>query len=212
MKTLSKLFLALALSAALAAPLLGAEEKKKKAEEAKARQFYGVLSCAKCTLKEADGCQAALTREVTNKEGKIAKMTTLLAKNEAANDFHGQICSPGTKLSITVTGTVSGQGKDKVISATKIQKAKSEFHGTLACAKCTLKMKEAEGCQAALTFQGKDRDGKAKETTVSLIQNQAAKDFHSHICAPGTKLKVAVKGYLSGQGNRKELVASSIAK
>ena len=117
----------IALSLALALPL-SAVEKPAAAKEApkKERNFTGSLSCAKCTLKKTESCQAALTikrkTKKTDDEGKpiYRTLVRLLKNNDIAKAFHGNICPPNKKVAVKVTGKLEGKKKDRTIVASKI--------------------------------------------------------------------------------------------
>ena len=78
----------------------------------------GAGQCAKCSLKQTDACQNA----VVVKEG--GKDTTyLMAKNDVAQKFHGNVCK-GVKQ-VTVTGSVSEKDGKRIITASKVAEVKS---------------------------------------------------------------------------------------
>ena len=125
-KTYSVLF---ALSLALALPLSAVETPAATdATPKKERNFRGELSCAKCTLKKAESCQAALTikrkTKNTDDEGNpiIRTVVRMLKNNQAAKDFHGNICAPNKKVAVKVTGVLEGEKKNRIIVASKIAK------------------------------------------------------------------------------------------
>ena len=102
MKTLS---IVTAVLAALALPVLG-------------ETFEGEATCAKCTLKQAEKCQFAIT--VTDKDGK--KETLLAENNKVAKDFHENICK--TTMKVKAEGTVAEKDGKKLITLTKVEEAK----------------------------------------------------------------------------------------
>lgn len=109
---------------ALAIPFVAtADEGEKKAK--KERKTKGVLVCAKCSLKKTDSCQAALTINRKNKQGKEINRVFLLTNNDVAKAFHKNICS-GDKVPVNVTGVRNGKGKNMTITASKIEKAKAK--------------------------------------------------------------------------------------
>lgn len=120
MKVFHSILVVVALS--LAIPSVAAEEKK---AEKKERIIRGVLACAKCTLKKTKSCQASLTVERKNKQGEQIKRVILLKNNETAKAFHDNICSPGDKVPVKVTGVIEGKQKNRMIVASKIEKAKA---------------------------------------------------------------------------------------
>jgi hypothetical protein len=100
--------LAAALSFAIALPALAGDEVTIK----------GDAKCAKCALKEGDKCQTVIQAE--GKEGKT--VTYYLAENQAAKDFHPNVCKTSKK--VTAKGTVKEvNGKQELtlasISATE---------------------------------------------------------------------------------------------
>ena len=108
---------------AIAIPFAASAEEKKAAK--KERTTKGVLVCAKCSLKKTDSCQAALTINRKNKEGKEINRVFLLKNNDVAKAFHKNICS-GDKVPVAVTGVREGKGKNITITASKIEKAKAK--------------------------------------------------------------------------------------
>ncbi len=78
----------------------------------------GDATCAKCTLKTADSCQAAIT--VTGADGK--KETLLADKNDVAKGFHKNICQSTEK--VTAEGVITEKDGKKTIALTKIAAAK----------------------------------------------------------------------------------------
>lgn len=95
---------------------LHAEEGVKPA--AAATKIEGEATCAKCTLKTADSCQAAIT--VTGADGK--KEVILADKNDAAKAFHKTICQDTVK--VTAEGVITEKDGKKTIALTKITEAK----------------------------------------------------------------------------------------
>ena len=77
----------------------------------------GEGKCAKCALKETDKCQNVV---VVNEDGK--DVTYYLADNKVAKDYHKNVCTKTTKT--TVTGDLEEKDGKKVITASKIEKAK----------------------------------------------------------------------------------------
>lgn len=122
-KSKMKIFQSILVVVALSLAILSVVAEEKKAEK-KERNFRGELACAKCTLKEAKSCQAALTVQRKNKQGEQIKRVILLKNNETAKAFHDNICSPGDKVAVRVTGVIEGKQKNRMIVASKIEKAK----------------------------------------------------------------------------------------
>lgn len=111
---------------AVAIPLGTFAEEAEKAKKAKKeRTLKGVLSCAKCSLKKTESCQAALTTKRKNKQGKEIERVLLLKNNEVAKAFHGNICS-GDKVPVAVKGVREGRGKKMIFVASKIEKAEKK--------------------------------------------------------------------------------------
>jgi hypothetical protein len=76
-------------------------------------KLEGTATCAKCDLKTADKCRAAVV--VTTADGK--KETYLSAPNLEAKKLHEEICDAGKPA--TVEGTVTEKDGAKVITITK---------------------------------------------------------------------------------------------
>ncbi len=105
---MKKLFiLSIGILASLALSLQAGETKK----------LEGEATCAKCTLKQVDACQAAIT--VTSADGK--KETFLADKNDVAKAFHKNICTDTKK--VKAEGTVTEKDGKKTIALTKIDVA-----------------------------------------------------------------------------------------
>jgi hypothetical protein len=85
---------------------------------AEATKIEGEATCAKCTLKQVDSCQAAIT--VTGADGK--KETILADKNDVAKAFHKNICTDTMK--VKAEGTITEKAGKKTIALTKIEEAK----------------------------------------------------------------------------------------
>lgn len=102
-KILFKLSLAAFLAVGLAAPGVADETTT----------VTGKVTCGKCLLKKADGCQNVLVAE--GKE-------YWLAKSEAASKF-GHVCK-GEKLA-KATGTVSEKDGQMWLTATSMEEVKS---------------------------------------------------------------------------------------
>src|SRR3954470_18396870 len=80
----------------------------------KEQTIKGKAECAKCSLKETDSCQMA----ITTKDG----TKYLVENNKLSKDFHSNICK--ASKDVEVTGTVEEKGGKKLISAKKIDLAK----------------------------------------------------------------------------------------
>ena len=91
------------LLAAISIPAFAAEVK-----------LEGEAVCAKCNLKQASACQAAIT--VTGADGK--KETILADNNDVAKAFHKEICTDTKKVKIE--GVVTEKDGKKTIALTKI--------------------------------------------------------------------------------------------
>lgn len=78
----------------------------------------GEAKCAKCSMKEGDKCQTVIQTEAKN--GK--QETYYLADNQAAKDFHHDVCTGSKK--VTATGTVKEVNGKKELTVTKIAAAK----------------------------------------------------------------------------------------
>lgn len=83
-----------------------------------ATKISGEATCAKCTLKTAESCQAAIT--VTNADGK--KEVILADKNDVAKGFHKTICKD--TVNVTAEGVITEKDGQKTIVLTKIEEAK----------------------------------------------------------------------------------------
>ena len=79
----------------------------------------GEGKCAKCSLKETDACQNVV---VVEEDGKT--VSYYLAPNKTSKDYHKSsgICSKTVKT--TVTGELKEEDGKKVITASKVEKAK----------------------------------------------------------------------------------------
>jgi hypothetical protein len=78
----------------------------------------GEASCAKCDLKVATACQAAIT--VTGADGK--KEVILADQNPVAKGFHKTICHDTVK--VNAEGVITEKDGKKTIALTKIEEAK----------------------------------------------------------------------------------------
>jgi hypothetical protein len=78
-------------------------------------KIEGKATCAKCDLKIADKCQAAVV--VTTADGKTE--TYLSEPNDQAKALHKEICKGGKDA--TVEGTVSEKDGKKTIAITKYE-------------------------------------------------------------------------------------------
>ena len=100
---MKKLTLLTTILAALAIPAFAAETK-----------IEGEAVCAKCNLKTATACQAAIT--VTGADGK--KETILADNNDVSKAFHKQICQDTKK--VKAEGVITEKDGKKTIALTKI--------------------------------------------------------------------------------------------
>jgi hypothetical protein len=83
-----------------------------------AKKIEGEATCAKCTLKVATACQAAIT--VTGADGK--KEVILADQNDISKGFHKTICTTTEK--VTAEGVITEKDGKKTIALTKIEVAK----------------------------------------------------------------------------------------
>jgi hypothetical protein len=72
----------------------------------------GTLKCAKCSMKEAEKCEAVLVTADGTKY--------YLGKNDAGKAAHKEICK-ADKEGVSVTGTVTEKDGKKMIAATKVE-------------------------------------------------------------------------------------------
>ncbi len=80
------------------------------------KTLTGQIACSKCTCKKTKKCGPAFVQK--DKDGKV---TVLLITGKGAKSIaHKEICKPGTKLDVTVTGTI----KEGNIVASKVAKKK----------------------------------------------------------------------------------------
>ncbi len=100
---MKKLTLLTTILAAFAIPAFAAETK-----------IEGEAVCAKCNLKTATACQAAIT--VTGADGK--KETILADNNDVSKAFHKQICQDTKK--VKAEGVITEKDGKKTIALTKI--------------------------------------------------------------------------------------------
>ena len=90
------------------------------ADTGKETTLDGKMVCAKCVLHETKECQNVLQ---VQQDGKTVNY--YLAKNDVSNNFHDQICgTDGEKA--TVTGTVSEKDGKEMLTASKIEAAKTD--------------------------------------------------------------------------------------
>ena len=100
---MKKLTLLTTILAALAIPAFAEETK-----------IEGEAVCAKCNLKTATACQAAIT--VTGADGK--KETILADNNDVSKAFHKNICQDTKK--VKAEGVITEKDGKKTIALTKI--------------------------------------------------------------------------------------------
>ena len=86
------------------------------AADTKTETIKGKGECAKCSLKETESCQMA----VTTKDG----TKYLVENNDVSKKFHEKICKE-TK-DVELTGTVAEKDGKKYITAKTINEAKKE--------------------------------------------------------------------------------------
>ncbi len=82
--------------------------------QAEDKKLEGTATCAKCDLKTADKCRAAV---VVTENGK--SVTYLTEPNDQAKALHSEICKGGKPA--TVEGTVSEKDGVKTIKITKFE-------------------------------------------------------------------------------------------
>ena len=97
-----------------------ADDKKKKRNPNAERTIKGTLKCAKCTLKKTEECQAALELARKGKDGKARII--MLKNDDVTKAFHKEICK--ADIFAAVTAKYEGKGKNRVLVASKIEKAK----------------------------------------------------------------------------------------
>ena len=100
---MKKLLLLTSLLAAIAVPAFAEDTK-----------IEGEAVCAKCNLKQATACQAAIT--ITGADGK--KETILADNNDVAKAFHKNICTDTKK--VKAEGVITEKDGKKTIALTKI--------------------------------------------------------------------------------------------
>ena len=84
------------------------------AADTKTETIKGKGECAKCSLKETESCQMA----VTTKDG----TKYLVENNDVSKKFHEKICQE--EKDVEVTGTVAEKDGKKLITAKTITEAK----------------------------------------------------------------------------------------
>ena len=93
-----------------------ADQKAEKADKAPAKEVTvkGTAKCAKCSLKEADKCQATLVTKDGDKEVKY------YVTGKEGSALHKEICT-ADKENVTVTGKVTEKDGKKMLAATKVE-------------------------------------------------------------------------------------------
>lgn len=104
---MKKLILSSLFAAVMAIPAMAGDAK-----------LEGEATCAKCTLKQTDSCQAAIT--VIGADGK--KETILADKNDTAKAFHKTICTDTVK--VKAEGAITEKDGKKTIALSKIEEVK----------------------------------------------------------------------------------------
>ena len=101
-----------------------ADDKKKKLDPNAARTIKGTLKCAKCALKTKglEECQAALEIKRKGKDGKETARIIMIKNDDVSKAFHKEICK--ADVFAAVTGKFEGDRKNRILVATKIEKAK----------------------------------------------------------------------------------------
>jgi len=123
MKKLTTLFTMAALALSIAV-VDAADDKKKTRDPNAARTIKGTLKCAKCSLKTKglEECQAALEITRKDKEGKETTRVIMIKNNDVSKAFHKEICK--ADVFAAVTAKFEGDRKNRVLVASKIEKAK----------------------------------------------------------------------------------------
>ena len=121
MKKLTTLFTMAALAFSIAV-VDAADDKKKKRDPNAARTIKGTLKCAKCALKKTEECQAALEIKRKGKDGKETARIIMIKNDDVSKAFHKEICK--ADVFAAVTGKFEGNRKNRILVATKIEKAK----------------------------------------------------------------------------------------
>jgi hypothetical protein len=103
----------LALALAAGGPSFAAPATNAAKAAAKEVTLKGTLGCGKCSFHEAKACQNVLKVKAGDKE-----VSYVLADNAVSRANHEKVCGPASPA--TVTGTVSGKGSKKVLTATAI--------------------------------------------------------------------------------------------
>lgn len=93
-----------------------ADKKAEKADKSAAKEVTvkGTAKCAKCSLKEADKCQATLVTKDGDKEVKY------YVTGKEGSALHKEICT-ADKENVTVTGKVTEKDGKKMLAATKVE-------------------------------------------------------------------------------------------
>ena len=99
-----------------------ADDKKKKRDPNAERTIKGTLKCAKCSLKKTEECQAALEIKRKGKDGKETARIIMIKNNDVSKAFHKEICK--ADVFAAVTAKFEGDRKNRVLVASKIEKAK----------------------------------------------------------------------------------------
>ena len=123
MKNLTTLFPMAALALRIAV-VDAADHNKKKRDPNAERTVKGTLKCAKCSLKTkgVEECQAALEITRKDKEGKETTRVIMIKNNDVSKAFHKEICK--ADVFAAVTAKFEGDRKNRVLVASKIEKAK----------------------------------------------------------------------------------------
>ena len=91
-------------------------DKVEKTDKAAGKEVTvkGTAKCAKCSLKEADKCQATLVTKDGDKEVKY------FVTGKEGSALHKEICT-ADKENVTVTGKVTEKDGKKMIAASKVE-------------------------------------------------------------------------------------------
>ena len=98
-----------------------ADDKKKRDPNAE-RIVKGTLKCAKCSLEKTEECQAALEIKRKDKDGKETVRVMMIKNDDVSKAFHKEICK--VDVFAAVTGNFKDYRKNKILVASKIEKAK----------------------------------------------------------------------------------------
>ena len=107
---------------ALSIALVDAADDKKKRDPNAERTVKGTLKCTKCSLKKAEECQAFLEIKRKGKDGKEVTRVFIIKNDEVSKPFLKELCK--AEFFVAVTGNFKDYRKNKILVASKIEKAK----------------------------------------------------------------------------------------